>query len=237
VAFTSTRSGESEIWRADISGAGAVQLTWMNTVPGWPRWSPNGELIAFHTNGQGGNGDIFVVPAEGGKPRNLTAHLATDTFPSFSRDGRWIYFTSNRSGPSMIWKIPVAGGPAVQVSPGVMAIESPDGAYLYYTEAPNSNSPATLWRVPVAGGAAVKITEGVHSTSFDVLDSGIYYIERLPRETRLQYFDLASGKAITVAGNLGNVDFGLGASPDGRTILFTRIDSSVNDLMLVENFR
>ena len=50
-------------------------------------------------------------------------------------------------------------------------------------------------------------------------------------------FDLASRKAITVAGNLGNVDFGLAASPDGRTILFTRVDSSVNDLMLVENFR
>ena len=32
-------------------------------------------------------------------------------------------------------------------------------------------------------------------------------------------------------------DFGLGASPDGRSIFFTRVDSSVNDLMLVDNFR
>ena len=41
----------------------------------------------------------------------------------------------------------------------------------------------------------------------------------------------------TVARNLGDVLPSLTASPDGRTILYTRVDSSVDDLMLVENFR
>ena len=238
VAFTSMRSGENEIWRADVSGTGAVQLTFMAANPGWPRWSPTGEQIAFHSNPDG-NADIILVPAEGGKPRNLTSHPAQDTFPTFSRDGQWVYFSSTRSGQAMIWKMPSSGGPAVQVSAGLgmMAIESPDGAYLYYTESTISNSPAPLLRIPIAGGPAVKITDGVNSTSFDVVDGGIYYLERVAGDTRLQYFDLALRKAITVAGNLGNVDFGLGASGDGRTILFTRVDSSVNDLMLVENFR
>jgi hypothetical protein len=40
-----------------------------------------------------------------------------------------------------------------------------------------------------------------------------------------------------VARNLGNVDNPLTVSPDGRTILYSRTDSSVDDLMLVENFR
>ena len=238
VTFTSNRSGELEIWRADASGAGAVQLTSMGANPGWPRWSLDGKAVAFHSNPEG-NGDILVVPAEGGKPRNLTAHPATDVFATYSHDGQWIYFSSTRSGRPMIWKIPTSGGPAVQVSPGLgmMAIESPDGVYIYYTESPTSNSPAPLWRVPVKGGAAVKIAEGVNSTGFDVLDSGVYYIERLPGEARLQYFDFATRKATTVARDLGNVDFGLSVSPDGRTILFSRVDSSVNDLMIVENFR
>jgi Tol biopolymer transport system component len=235
----SARSGEGEIWRSDLSGAGAIQLTFMGLNPGWPRWSPDGQQVAFHSNGEGGNGDIFVVPAEGGRPRNLTSHPSIDTFPSFSRDGRSIYFSSTRSGRPMIWKIPIAGGSATQVTagPGMMAIESVDGTHIYYTDGASTNAPASLWRVAVAGGAAAKMVDGVVSTSFDVVDRGIYYIERLPDGTRLQFFDFESAKATTVTANLTNVEFGLGASPDGRTIVFTRTDSSVNDLMLVEHFR
>ena len=53
----------------------------------------------------------------------------------------------------------------------------------------------------------------------------------------LSSFDFATGKSTTVARNLGDVGLGLTTSPDGRTILYSRVDSSVDDLMLVENFR
>ena len=68
-------------------------------------------------------------------------------------------------------------------------------------------------------------------------EGGVYYVDRPSGETRLQYFDFATRRSTTVARNLGNVDLPLTASPDGRTILYTRMDSSVDDLMLVENFQ
>jgi hypothetical protein len=73
--------------------------------------------------------------------------------------------------------------------------------------------------------------------SFEVVESGIYYFERLTGESRLRYFDFATRQSTVAADNLGNVNPGLTASPDGRTILYSRVDTSINNLMLVENFR
>src|SRR5436309_2875315 len=45
-----------------------------------------------------GNQDLYVIPAGGGVERRLTDHPATDALPRWSRDGQWVYFTSDRSG-------------------------------------------------------------------------------------------------------------------------------------------
>ena len=182
---------------------------------------------------------MYVVPAEGGQPRNVTQHPANEAFASFSRDGKWIYFHSVRSGEPLIWKIPVSGGTAVQVSAkhGLLAIESWDGASVYHVESRTTGSPGPLWRIPVNGGAPEKLVDGVVSTSFDVTRRGIYYVERLKGESRLRYFDFASRESRLITADLGNLTLGITAAHDGRAIFFAKVDSSVNDLMLVENFR
>ena len=170
-------------------------------------------------------------------------------YPSFSSDGKWIYFTSDRTGEFQIWKMPVSGGDASQLTHngGLRAIEAPDGAFVYYTQ--TMDTPSALWRVPSSGGAPVKVLGGVVLGAFAVVQGGIYYIhgpsgegavgyiDQPSGETRLQYLDLATGRSTEVARNLGKVGAFLSASRDGRTILFTRMDSSLDELMLVENFR
>jgi Tol biopolymer transport system component len=251
VAFTSDRSGTWEIWVSDPDGANSVQMTSMGAVAaGYPHWSPDGKQIAFHSNVDG-QWEVYVLPASGGKPRNVTNHPAVDDFPSFSRDGRWIYFSSSRSGDpgQTIWKVPVSGGGAVQLTKtaGLAPQESADGAYVYFVE--TLDKPSLLRRLPVAGGPLTTVLDGVYLANFAVLGGGIYYIDRpagehgihhvdLPKgETRLRYFDFTTRRSTTVAQNLGAVDLALTVAPDGRTILFPRLDSSVNDLMLVKGFR
>lgn len=171
--------------------------------------------------------------------------------PSFSRDGRWVYFSSARTGEQYqsVWRIPAAGGSAVQLMKGAgyAPQESPDGESTYYVEA--IDRPSTLWRVPSSGGTPVKVLDGVLLANFAVLTEGIYYIDQPSGqvgthyvdqptgETRLRYFDFATRKSTTVASNLGSVDLPLTVSSDGRTILFPRLDGSTSDLMLVAEFR
>ena len=105
-----------------------------------------------------------------------------------------------------------------------------------------------LWRVPLAGGTPVKILDGVMPASFDVIDRGIYYIDRESAPSggffgeapganiRLQFYDFVTGHSSTIASNLGHA-FGVTASRDGRTVFFSRTDSSIDELMVVNDFR
>lgn len=209
-------------------------------------------MIAYHDGDPDKRrGDVFIVPARGGQPRNMTKSLAGGAFPSFSRDGQWIYFQGIESGESRIFKMLATGGPPLPVTNGWMPIESYDGD-LFYLD--NLNGAGSVWRLPRGGGPAVKVVEGVVSGNFDVVDGGLYYIDTVSghagsfidkpaSDTRLRYFDFATSQSTTVAANLGmvvgamNGPGGLSATRDGRTVFFARRDSEINELMLVDNFR
>ena len=248
IAFISDRSGEPHIWTADPDGSSPRQLSSLPSAgsPGFPRWSPDNKSIAFHGD-PSGRPDVVVVPAAGGPPKILTESMPNGGFPSFSQDGRWVYFCVVENKKPRIWKIPVSGGAAVQITKelGTLGIEARDGN-LYYVSASEAVSP--LWRVPVSGGTPVKILDGVMSASFDVIDRGIYYIDRASPPSggffgeatganiRLQFYEFATGRSSTIASNLGPV-VGVTASRDGKTVFFSRTDSSIDELMVVNDFR
>ena len=253
MVFLSDRSGEYEFWVADSDGSNAFQLTSMAIRPGYPKWSPDRTLIAFHGD-PGGRPDVLVVPARGGPPRNMTKSTTGGAYPNFSRDGRWIYFTTGmETGQPRIWKMPSAGGAPVQVTTNAGAIAIESYAHdLFYVD--TANGPGSVWRLPEGGGPAVKVVEGVMFGCFDAVEGGLYYIDRVSGdpgsgsdrpggETRLRYFDFATSQSTTVARNLGavrhagNSGGGLSATRDGRTVFFARDDSEINELMLVDNFR
>jgi len=118
IAFTSARSGTSEVWMAASNGREVAQLTSLGgAIAGSPRWSPDSRWIAFDAP-KAGNTHIFVISADGAALRQLTRGTTNNVRPSWSTDGKWIYFGSNRSGDWQIWKAPAQGGDAVQVTKG-----------------------------------------------------------------------------------------------------------------------
>ena len=70
----------------------------------------NGKLVFSYHN------DIWIANADGSNPARLTAHIARDTFPRLSPDGRWVAFSSNRMGNDDVYVIPATGGEPRQLT-------------------------------------------------------------------------------------------------------------------------
>ena len=234
IAFQSNRSGEVGIWTCDADGSNCVELSSLgNAQSGTPRWSPDSRWIAFDSRVEG-QSEIYVIQADGGARRRMTDDPADDYVPSWSRDGRWIYFVSNRSGRAETWKIPAAGGAAVQVTRGGgPAFESADGEYLYYLRY-SASDPSPLFRMPVRGGSESQIVPRVAwFGDFCVTAKAIYF---LPDHRTIQRLDLSSGKVTTLA-TLERDGYSPTVSPDEAFMVWSQIDRTSAELMLVEGFR
>ena len=241
IAFASNRSGNWEIWMADADGANSRQLTsYAGAPPHSPRWSPKGRLLAFaHTSE--GNADIYTITPEGSMIRRLTWEPSREETPSWSRDGRWLYFSSNRSGTFQIWKL-VIDQPAqvlqVTYGGGTNPHESADGKQLFYTKGGPAN--LEIWRRPVNGDEESRVLGPIHAAppgAWVPDPDGIYYIEPA---WRIAYYRFATGATRTIVPlpqDAVVANPGLALSPDGRWLLYGQRDRSVSDIMLVEDFR
>ena len=204
------------------------------TAMGSPRWSPDGLTVVFDRY-ENGHSMIYAIGAEGGKPRRITNEAFRDIRPSFSRDGRWIYFGSNRSGRLEVWKAPAAGGAVQQVTrnSGNEPFESPDGTQLYYM------NESGLWRMPAAGGAAQLVLPEAGMFMYALAGNSIYY-GRGPRSIWVwrsgtgRKFEYVRFPQDAIGLENGSV---LTVSADERAIFYTQTDRHESDLMLVENFR
>ena len=97
IAFESNRTGNEEIWTSNADGSRPLQLTSLgNSYAGSPRWSPDDRQIAFDSNAAG-KWDIYVISSEGGKPVRFTQASGSNSRPSWSHDGKWIYYCALES--------------------------------------------------------------------------------------------------------------------------------------------
>ena len=247
IAVASLRSGAVEIWVAGRDGSGLQQVTTLGAVGVLVGgWSPDGSQIAFEA-AIDGNTDVYVVGRDGGHLRRLTTEPSMDGVPTWSADGRWIYFASTRAGKiADVWRVSSDGSQAIRLTRngGFEPRESPDARYLFYLDRPPAGvavgGAARLMRLPLGGGQEELVLERVRPFLWSVTDTGIVFVTREPDFDAIDVYRFSDQQVARVgrlAFRLPGIYTHMTVSRDGRWALATKMVRLDSDLMRLDNFR
>jgi Tol biopolymer transport system component len=210
--------------------------------------SPDGRRVAFvvratDLEGDRGQTDLWLLDLDAagratGEPRRLTSDDAGDTAPRWAPDGRSLFFLSTRSGSSQVWRLPLAGGEAVQVTDLPLDVANllvaPDGRRLAFSaevhvDCDTLACTADRLAERETGKSSGRVFDELLYRHWDTWEDG--------RRSHLftQALDEtggAAGEPVDVARGLAadvpSVPFGgveeIAFSPDGRTLVFAARD-------------
>lgn len=161
-----------DLWKVPREGGAALRLTSSTGNEVYPKFSPDGSMIAF-SGEYDGNMDIYLIPAEGGIPKRITWHPSSDIVLGWTSDGKEILFTSGRTAYSRFSELFTVGldGGFPKKLPLPMGFEgsySPDGNHIAYV--PLSRA-FRVWK-RYRGGLATPVWIA------DLSDSSIYKVPR-----------------------------------------------------------
>jgi Tol biopolymer transport system component len=174
----------------------------------------------------------------------LTLDPGDESWPSYSRDGRLVYFSSDRGEGREIWRIPATGGPEERITRGGgdRAYESTDGRTLFFLRLKTKS----VFAMPVAGGPERKVLDCVWGLDFAIGPDGLYS-GGCPADASggkstvpLEVLDTATGRRRligTLESRGASSGSGIAVSPDGKTVLYDKIVAEGAHLMMIENFR
>jgi dipeptidyl aminopeptidase/acylaminoacyl peptidase len=202
----------SHIWRINIDGTNAVQLTNGAEGESMPHWSPDGKTIAFLA--RRGTDDatatqIHVISNAGGEARQLGMHATSVSNITWSPDGAWLYF--------------LAAEPKTEEEKA--RDRAKDDVYAF-----NENyKQQHLWKIDVANAREQRVTEGDYWVSAYSLsrDGRLIAHHRQPNplldssaESEIWIMDSSGGNARQITRNHVG-EGGAELSPDGTKVLFT----------------
>jgi Tol biopolymer transport system component len=249
-AFSSSRSGNFEIYVRRVEGGQEVNVTNHPSDDVQPAFSPDGTTVAFVSTraSQTGlikigmfigfdtrtyGGDVWLAPTLGGEPRRLAEN---GNFPVWHPDGHRVLYVTGPENQRAIVEMSIDGGPAHEVLTAALSLweitrvaYSPDARWITFETADR-----WLFAMPAAGGEPQQVLRG-SSHSWDQTGRRIYYaFQSGTGDTRIDGADivesssgLSVGRTIAVGFNTGVLrEFALAA--DGERLLAAAVEESLN---------
>ncbi len=240
VVFDSERSGVWSIWLADVDGGNLVQIS-HDRPAGSPRWSPDSRKIAFEMTEADGSESVYTADIFDRVPHKLQTGLRASSAPSWSRDGKWIFFRGYEGTGHQIFRCPAEGGQATLLA-AAMEYDAPivslDGKTLYFAWSFGKNdlTMLPLDRPGAAPQTVPQIGQIFSSSQWAVVADGIYFTP-LNNPRTISFFDFARRMTREVFRADKDLSDGMSISPDGRYMLYSQVDEVGAEIMLVNNFR
>ena len=252
-AFVSDRGGSQQVWVADRTLCRERSITKLqDATVDLGSWSPDGRSFAFAAT-INANTDLYVVPLAGGPPTQLTTGPAIEIEPEWSGDGRWIYYASNETGRSEIWKMAADGRTRVRLTSGggFDPRESADGRFVYFAMAPRSYGlgPVTsLQRVSAEGGTSAVTYPAIMPGAWGLAGDRLIFLVARPDSLTSTGPDVVASYdlALQRMAPLGPLPFRVApfganrffsVSPDGRWAVAAHVDRWDRDILVLDNFR
>jgi serine/threonine protein kinase/Tol biopolymer transport system component len=184
IVFVSTRAGNPNLWRMDITGENVVQLTKDPGIAGEPSITPDGKYVIFDQTDEQNRTTIWRIGLDGSGPQQLSTMEAAR--PTVSPDGNYIACLALKKaadGTNTIGIFPIGGGPAnildiAGVARSRMFRWSADGKALIYIG--RGEHADNLWQQPVSGGEPTQLTNFTRSRMFRfaLTQDGAYIVSR-----------------------------------------------------------
>ena len=229
-----TSKPDAEVEQAEESLS--LQRLYMTRQVGDTAWSPDGKSIVFVSNITGRN-NLWLVPAEGGWPTQLTVSDQRQTHPAWSPDGKWIAYQSDYDGDEQwdIFFVSPKTGQVVNITKTREIAEenpvwSPDGRYLAYMVKPKTSS---SYEIDVFDTLMHEVRHVTTNTPPDKLNTNpiwsrdgkfIVYTQEEAKGTNSNIFiaELATEKRTLLTPHDGEQLYGANDfSPDGKSLLIT----------------
>jgi serine/threonine-protein kinase len=172
------------VWQL-ADGSGAEEVLTACDGRCWPAsLSPNGKLLAFEQRDPDTGDDLSILPLEGDrKPYSWLKTKFSEWGAAFSRDGKWIAYSSDESGQYEVYvrSFPDAGGKRqISNAGGEEVTWSPDGRTLFYREGSKWMSVAVQTQPEFRAAAPEPMFEGpylnVPGVSYDVAPDGQHFV-------------------------------------------------------------
>jgi Tol biopolymer transport system component len=136
MVFASLRSGAPDLYRMSLGTPGSEKMLLDTPLAKIPSdWSRDGRYLIFLTLNLKTQRDIWVLPPDGGVPREVIATPADERSARLSSDGRWLAYSSNEANRFEVFVTPFPPtGAKWQISPsgGHQPLWSRDGRELFY---------------------------------------------------------------------------------------------------------